>query len=50
MRPGKRQVDDDDVENEAEFDEDAASVASQLVSQNGSSNCGREESTDILRL
>ena len=26
------------------------SVVSQSVSQNGGSNCGREESTDILRL
>ena len=43
-------VEDDDVENEAEFDEDAASVASRPVSQNHGSNCSREESTDILRL
>ena len=43
-------VEDVDVENEAEFDEDAASAASRPVSQNGGSNCSREESTDILRL
>ena len=43
-------VEDDDVENEAEFDEDAASVASRPVSQNGGSNCSREEFMDILRL
>ena len=43
-------VEDDDGEDEAEFDENAASVASQPVSQNGGSNCGREETTDILRL
>ena len=43
-------VEDDDGEDEAEFDEDAASVASRPVSQNGGSNCSREESTDILRL
>ena len=43
-------VEDDDVVNEAEFDEDAASVASRRVSQNGRSNSGREESTDIHRL
>ena len=43
-------VEDDDGENEAEFDEDAASVASRSVSQNGGSNCSRRESTDILRL
>ena len=34
----------------AEFDEDAASVSSRPVSQNGGSNCSREEYTDILRL
>ena len=33
-----------------EFDEDVASVASQSVSQNGGSDCGRKDSTDILRL
>ena len=43
-------VEDDDGEEEVEFDEDVASVASQPVSQNGGSNCSREESTDILRL
>ena len=43
-------VEDGDVENEAEFDEDAASVASRPVSQNCGSNCSREESTDILWL
>ena len=43
-------VEDDDGEDKAEFDEDAASVASRPVSQNGGSNCSREESTDILRL
>ena len=43
-------VENDDVENEAEFDEDAVSVASRLVPQNGGYNCSREESTDILRL
>ena len=43
-------VEDDDGENEAEFDEDAASVAKGPVSQNGGSNCSREEPTDILRL
>ena len=43
-------VEDDDGEDETEFDEDAASVASRPVSQNGGSNCSREESTDILRL
>ena len=43
-------VEDDNGEDEAEFDEDAASVASRLVSKNGGSNCSREESTDILRL
>ena len=43
-------VEDDDVENEAEFDEDAASVASRPVSQNSGSNCSGEEFTDILRL
>ena len=41
-------VEDDDGEDEAEFDEDAASVASRPFSQNGGSNFGREESTDIL--
>ena len=43
-------VEDDEDEDEVEFDEDVASVASQPVSQNGSSNCCREESADILRL
>ena len=43
-------VEDNDVENEAEFYEDAASVASRPVSQNGGYNCSQEESTDILRL
>ena len=43
-------VEDDGGEDEAEFDEDAASVASGLVSQNGGSNCSREESTNNLRL
>ena len=43
-------VEDDNGENEAEFDEDAASVASRPVSQNGSSNCSRDQFTDILRL
>ena len=32
------------------FDKDAASVASRPVSQNGGSNCSREEATDILSL
>ena len=41
---------DDDGEDEVEFDEDVASVASRPVSQNGGSNCSQEESTDILRL
>ena len=43
-------VEDDGGEEEAEFDEDAASVASRTVSQNGGSNGSREESTDIIRL
>ena len=43
-------VEDDDGEDEAEFYEDAASVASRPVSQNDGSNSSREESTDILRL
>ena len=43
-------VEDDDGEDEAEFEKDATSVASRPVSQNGGSNCIREESTDILRL
>ena len=43
-------VEDDGGEDEAEFDEDAASVASRPASKNGGSNCSREESTDILRL
>ena len=43
-------VEDDDGEDQAEFDEDAASVASRPISQNGGSNCCREASTDILRL
>ena len=43
-------VEDDDCEDEVEFDEDVASVVSRPVSQNGRSNCSREESTDILRL
>ena len=43
-------IDDDEGEDEVEYSEDVASVASQSVSQNGGSNCGREESTDILRL
>ena len=43
-------VEDDDGENETEFDDDAARVASRPVSQNGGSNCSRRESTDILRL
>ena len=49
---GARQaeVEDDDGEDETEFDEDAADVASGPVSQNDGSNCSREESTDILRL
>ena len=38
------------VEDETEFGEDAASVASRPVSQNGGSNCSREDSTDIDRL
>ena len=42
-------VEDDEVEDEVEFDEDVASVASQPVSGNGGSNCSREKSTDILR-
>ena len=41
---------DDEGQDEVEFDEDVASVASQSVSQNSGSNCSREESTDILRL
>ena len=43
-------VEDDDGEDEAEFEEDAAIVASRPVSQNGGSNCSREKSTEILRL
>ena len=43
-------VEDDDVENGTEFDEDAASVASRPVTQNGGSDCSREESKGILRL
>ena len=43
-------VEDDNGEDEAEFDEDAANVAIRPVSQNGGSNCSREESTDILTL
>ena len=43
-------VSDDDVENEAEYDEDAPGVASQPISQNDGSNCSREEFTNILRL
>ena len=43
-------VEDDDVENEAEFHEDAASVASRPVNENGGSNCSLEESMHILRL
>ena len=43
-------VEDEDGEDEVEIDEDVASVASQPVSPNGSSNCSREESTDIFRL
>ena len=42
-------VENDDGEDEVEFNEDMASVASQLFSQNGGSNCSREESSDILR-
>ena len=41
---------EDEDEDEVEFDEDVASVASLSVSQNGGSNCSREESTDILSL
>ena len=41
---------ENDGDDEVEFDEDVASVASQPVSQNGGSNCSREESTYILRL
>ena len=43
-------VEDDDGEDDVEFDENVASVASQPVSENGGSNGSREESTDILRL
>ena len=43
-------VEDDEGEDEVEFDEEVASVASQPVSENGGSNCSREEPTDILRL
>ena len=43
-------VENDEGEDDVEFDESVASVASQPVSQNGGSNCSREESTDILRL
>ena len=43
-------VEDNDGENEAKFDEDAASVASRPVFQNGGSNCSRRKSTDIIRL
>ena len=43
-------VDDDEGDDEFEFGEDLANVASQSVSQSGGSNCGREESTDIHRL
>ena len=43
-------VEDNDGEDDVEFNEDVASVVSQSVSQNGGSNCSREESTDILRL
>ena len=43
-------VDDDEEEDEVEFGDDLASVPRQSVSQNGGSNCDREESTDILRL
>ena len=43
-------VEDDDGEDEVEFNEDVANVASQSVSQNGGSSCSRGESTVILRL
>ena len=43
-------VEDEDGEDEVEFDEYVASVASQPDSQNCGFNCSREESTDILRL
>ena len=43
-------VEDDDGEDRAEFDENAASVASRPVSQNGGCNCSQEVSIDILRL
>ena len=43
-------IDDVEGEDEVEFDEDVGSVASQSVAQSGVSNCGREESTDTLRL
>ena len=43
-------VEDDVGEDEVEFDEDVAIVASQPVPQNGGSNCSREQSTDTLRL
>ena len=46
----KTAVEDDDGEDEAEFDEHAASVVSQPVSPNGGSKCSKEESTDILSL
>ena len=50
VREARQATVEDDGGEEAEFDEDAASVASRPVSQNGGSNCSREESTDILRL
>ena len=43
-------IEDDEDEDDVEFDEDVASVASQSFSQNGGSNCSREESTDTRRL
>ena len=39
-----------DVQNEAEFHKDSASVASRPVNQNGGSNCSLEESMHILRI
>ena len=50
VREAQAAVEDDDGEDEAEFDENAASVASRSVYQNGGANCSREEFTDILRL
>ena len=40
----------DEGEDEVEFDGNVASVASQVVSQNGGSKCDQEDSTEILKL